>query len=402
MINTITNRTLKKGFYITLTSGILFGVLLIYLIFLYKPNYYETNITSKDIPITSATRNTMRIYGDNFFETSAAISRFAYPATFSDNRPNAIILVREDRKEDAILAAQLIKYPINAPILYTYKDSIPNTILREMKRLSPQGVVLDRNSKVYLIGDLGNGVKDEVVKLGWNFRELKGNDTYELSKNIDDYIAAYKGSHNDKVVVAPIEASDYALMETAWSAHSGDVFFFIKKDSIPDKVAEALKFRRGGAYIYVLGDDSVISPKVQSELSKYGHVQRISDANDIYTQAIDFTRYRDVGKNFSWWFGRKTTEFGWNIEKSGHNFIFATLDDWHLPAASAVLAYKSEHGPILFVKKSSIPAVVQKYLSDIRPMDVSVQEKMNNYGVIIGSKDFIDENIQGQLDELLS
>jgi len=176
---------------------------------------------------------------------------------------------------------------------------------------------------------------------------------------------------------------------------------FLEKNKVPEPVKKALKARYGGAYIYVLGDETHISNEVKRELAKYGHVQRIPNGENIYNQAVSFATYKDVGKNFSWWFSKKSRDFGWGITQPGHNFIFVNPDNWQIAVASSLLSHKGKHGPMLLVYKNSVPENLKDYLYNVKPSYISSQEISNNHGWIIGSSDYISDRNQVKIDSLL-
>ncbi|MCW6078982.1 cell wall-binding repeat 2 family protein [Clostridium sporogenes] len=398
----ITNENLNKIYKIVLTIILIISVFLIGLLFFYKPNYYKDKINIKnENKYQRVTANTVRIEGKDLYETCTSISQIVYPSTFRGDRPNAVILVRSDKVQDAMLAARVSHDPINAPILFTKKNSIPESTLKEIERLNPEGLFVDGNAKIILIGDIGEEIKNTLNKKNLKYRHIKGKDVYDLSLNIDNYLAAFQGDHKDVVIIAPIEKPEYSLAQASWNAHNGDGFFFVEKNKVPEPVKKALKARYGGAYIYILGDKIHISNKVKKELAKYGHVERIPGGENIYNQAVSFATYKDVGKNFSWWFHKKSRDFGWGITQPGHNFIFVNPDNWQVAVASSLLSHKGKHAPILLVYKNSIPKNLKDYLYTIKPSYISSQEISNNHGWIIGNSDYISDINQVKIDSLL-
>lgn len=398
----ITNENLNKIYKIVLTIILIISIFLIGLLFFYKPNYYKDKINIKnENKYQRVTANTVRIEGKDLYETCTSISQIVYPSTFRGDRPNAVILVRSDKVQDAMLAARVSHDPINAPILFTKKNSIPESTLKEIERLNPEGLFVDGNAKIILIGDIGEEIKNTLNKKNLKYRHIKGKDVYDLSLNIDNYLAAFQGDHKDVVIIAPIEKPEYSLAQASWNAHNGDGFFFVEKNKVPEPVKKALKARYGGAYIYILGDKIHISNKVKKELAKYGHVERIPGGENIYNQAVSFATYKDVGKNFSWWFHKKSRDFGWGITQPGHNFIFVNPDNWQVAVASSLLSHKGKHAPILLVYKNSIPKNLKDYLYTIKPSYISSQEISNNHGWIIGNSDYISDINQVKIDSLL-
>ncbi|MEA4826979.1 cell wall-binding repeat-containing protein [Clostridium sp. JNZ J1-5] len=398
----ITGEWLRKKYRFTLIVEGLVAIIILYFIIFFQPSYYvKSKNVSENFQRPMVTGNTTRVYGKDFYETAVAISQISYPAIFKDDKPNAVILVRGDRKEEAILASRIINYPINAPILYVEKDNVPQVTLNEIKRLDPQGIFVDRNRKAILIGDIGEKVKSQLNKGNIAFRHLQGKDLFELGKKIDDYLSAVKGDHKDAVIVAPIEIPNYALVQSAWTAHADDGFLFVSRNEIPKSTKDALNLRHGGAYIYLLGGENSISSDVKKQLLQYGVVQKIPGGEDIYSQSVGFAGYKDVGKNFGWWLSKRPRDFGWGISEAGHNFIFANPGEWQSAIAASALSHKGKYGPMILVEKDNIADSVRRYLLTVKPMENYAQGQIYNHGWIIGSEDNISSKVQVKLDEIL-
>nr|WP_307889878.1 cell wall-binding repeat-containing protein [Clostridium botulinum] len=178
----ITNENLDKQYKIVLTIVLVISFSLILLLFFYKPNYNKNkvNINNKnkfaiknEDKSQRVTGNTVRIEGKDLYDTCASISQIVYPSTFREDRPNAVILVRSDKIEDAMLSPRISHHPINAPILFTKKNSIPESTLKEIERLNPEGLFVDGNVKVILIGDMGAEIKNTLNKKKFKIQAYK-------------------------------------------------------------------------------------------------------------------------------------------------------------------------------------------------------------------------------------
>lgn len=398
----ISNDDLKNKFKMVLIVEIIIALIIVYTIIFHRPNYYKGfKYDFLSLSQNTCTSNTTRINGANFKETAVAISQINYPATFYNNRPNGVILVNGDKKEEAILASRLMHDPINAPILYIDKDGIPKSTLDEIKRLNPKGIMIDKNNKVIVIGKINDKIKNQLNKINMKFRNIDAENIFELGKNIDDYCAALMGNHKDTVMIVPVDMVNDALSQVAWSAYSGDPIFFIEKNKVPKEVEQSLSLRHGGCYIYMVGDDKLIENKTKNNLLKYGHLQHASVGNDVYAQSVSFAILRDIGKDSAWWVNNKPKYFGWGIAESGHNFIFVNPSEWQSVVSASGLSYKAKYGPMLLVQKDKISENIVRYLKLVEPMKVHPQGQMYNHGWIIGNYESIDKNIQGKLDSLL-
>lgn len=374
-------------------------VLLLALVF-YIPNYYKAEAINEPRP-GKVTLNTARIGGADPVETAVAVAQNIYPATFEDNKPNGIILVPDDDWRAAVLAAEIIHFPVNAPILYIKRDAIPEQTIEEIKRLDPQGIFLDGNIKVLVIGDVERKVLEDLKSKKLKYRQLRADSTEELASLLDDYKAMFHIDHDDQVIIVPMERPEYAIQADSWVAHAGHSIFFVGNNGISNSLRKSLEKRPQHAYIYVLADAKTIPEEITVQLSQYGHVQRIP-GNDPYEMSVGFAGYKDVGPNLGLWIERDTRTFGWGISEAGHNFTLVNPDHPLLAIPSAALSHKGKHGPFLFIKKDEIPDPVIKFLKTLQPTYLTAQEQLFNHGWIIGDDKIISAEVQNDVDKLLA
>lgn len=248
------------------------------------------------------TPNTVRLHGPNVYAAAAAITQATYGATHREDRPRAVTLVRADRQADAMLAASRVThFPVNAPVLYVDADRLPPETRAELQRLAPEGNTYDRKVQVYLVGPVNEGVVREVRDvLGFRVRAFPIADPPELAEALDTWAAAVHADHPDEVIIVQYRDLATGLPGVAWNAHMGHGLLFVDGDRIPAPTRRALQRRyRGAAFIYLMGDESVIGTGVARELARYGHVQRVRgrDATEI---SVTFAAYRDAGLNEGW------------------------------------------------------------------------------------------------------
>ena len=106
------------------------------------------------------TVNTTRVGTDDPVETAVAVAQIVYPVTEEENSPGAVVLVNRNELAEVIAAASRVQhFPVNAPLLYVDKDSIPALTRAELIRLRPEGVPMDGNVQVYLVGSVGAAVR---------------------------------------------------------------------------------------------------------------------------------------------------------------------------------------------------------------------------------------------------
>ncbi|MDW7674035.1 MAG: cell wall-binding repeat-containing protein [Bacillota bacterium] len=365
----------------------------------YYPDYYQAEVEAKPLPEEFG-QATIRLPGKDPVEMAIAVAQNIYPATFADNKPGAIILVPVEDWRAAVLATEIIHFPINAPILYTKKGELTKETLDEIKRLDPEGLFVDNNVKVILIGDVGKKTKEQLKKEKLKFRELEAESTEALASLLDDYKAMIHVDHDDEVLIVPLENPAFAILPASWVAHAGHSIFFVSKDGLAQETRNSLAKRPQDAFMYVLGNEEAIPQNVIEELANFGHVQRIP-GKDPYEMSTGFAGYKDFGRNFGWWIRRTTREFGWGIAEAGHNFTIINPDYPEMAIPAAALSHMGKHGPFLLVKSNQVPEPIIRYLKIVQPTFLSSQEQLFNHGWIIGDQEIIGSSVLYELDKLL-
>lgn len=384
-----------RGFWLLVVAT----ALLLTTALLYRPDYYQADAV-KSSSFAQVTPNTNRLPGNNEIEVSVAIAQTVYPATFIDNKPNAVILVPRGDWRRALVAANIIHFPVDAPILYIDNDHIPELVKKEIQRLDPEGLFVDGNVKAYIVGRVDKSVKQELRSMKLKFRQFDAQDMPTLAADVDQYRSTIKSDHNDAVMIVSDNTPEYAVFGASWTAHMGSPTFFVTPDGVPEATRQALERRPQDAFIYLLGNDKVIPPEIASELGRYGHVQRIP-GNDPYAMSTGFAGYADLGPNLGYWVGKTVRMFGWGIAEAGHNFIFVNPDRPEMAIPAGILSHRGKHGPMLLVKKDSLPESVVRYLKAVQPTYLGTQEQLFNYGWIIGGPGFISPGLQKTIDSLL-
>lgn len=350
------------------------------------------------------TGNTYRVAGRNPYETAVAIAQMIYPANRAADQPTAVVLVRPDDQASLFAAVPMIHHPIDAPILFVDQNRLPPETAAALQRFRPHGNAFDRKVTAYAVGPIGDSVVHEVEGLGYSVRRIRGptDSPADLAKAVDDYRAATHALHPPTVVIASLDGLEYAIPALSFIAHMPTGYVYVTRDSIPDATRLELKERFMGAYMYLMGPESVISESVAQELGQYGHVTRLGAA-DPFAESVLFAGFRDSGQWLGWWSGRTPRDFGWGIAESGHNFTFVNPADWQEAAPAAIFSHRGEHGPILLVQANSVPAPVARYLTQVvRPTRGAVYDQFFNHGQIIGQTSAISQEIQGELDAALS
>lgn len=348
------------------------------------------------------TAHTTRLPGRDPIETAVRISEVIFAATRDEDRPDAVLLARVDRPAHAILAVnRLIHFPTNAPLLYVEENEIPPATREELRRLRPEGNFADGNVQVYAVGDVGEGVIDELREMGLKTRHFRESDPFLLGEAMDSWSGAVHGDHPNEVVVVPIDSLTWALPFSAWNAHKGQGFFFVTRDSVPAPTARALTRRFRGPWIFLVGNPEMASARLADQLAALGYVERF-DQRDAYGLSAFFAGYNESGRNWGWWFGETPRNFGWGIQDDGNNYTFVNPADLMSAIPASILSHMGKHGPMLLIEGDRIPQPVASYLEKVRPGPARPSVQQLNRAWIIGDGRRISHAIQAEVDDWMS
>lgn len=353
-----------------------------------------------------ATAFTTRLPGGDPEVQAVSIAQAVYAATREENAVGAIILTRQDAREAFTAMHRVTHMPVNAPLLYLdSRGGLSESTKREMRRLHPDGVVQDGKTQVYVIGAADASVAEEIRRdLGYSVRELRASDPIALAELLDRWQAALKSDHPDEVVISAIDHPEgiaHGMGAMGWNAHMGKGFGWVYRDSVPDATRLMLSRRFQGAYMYLTGPPDVISDSVAEDLAQYGMVRRVAGP-DVFASNVINAGYKDIGRNFGWWFGQVPRNFGWGISQSGHNFIFGNASAQLHVIPAVVLGHMGKHGPVLLVEHDAVPAAVSRYLESVRPHHTAPTETIRNHGWIIGDESMVSWQAQRVITQLLA
>ncbi len=350
------------------------------------------------------TVNTARIGSDDPVETAVAVSQITYPATESENTPRAVILANGDNLAEVLLAASRVQhFPVNAALLYVEQNSLPELTRSELLRLRPEGVPTDDNVQVYLVGTIDEPVREEVEELGFHTRVLSAENPVDLAVVVDDWASTLHSDHENHVVIANLDNLEPAIPSAFWNAHAGDALAFVTDDGVPEATKDLLRRRANGPWVYVFGDETIVSADILRELAQLGHVTRVTGATPSEVSAF-FASFHDQGVNWGAWLWQEQRSFGWGIDEPGHNSIIVSLDGpggWQTAMAATALSHMGKHGPVLILEGDEIPEPVARFLRDIQPYPTAAQQQLLNHAWIIGGEETIAWETQAELDGML-
>lgn len=336
------------------------------------------------------TRNTIRIPGSDPAANAAGAAITVYPSSSAFTRPTAVTAVGENDWRAAIAMSVLSAPPLNAPMLLSGADEIPDVTSSAMAALNPSGVVIPGQTlrpKAFTAGTLELPERTPRVNLV--------NDNFEnLTLAVDRlWTRLTGGKPSEQVIVTTADPNlkRFALPAGPLAANTGSPVFFANKETVPLATLRAIADHKKPS-IYVVGPEIAISDQVLAVLRKYGTVRRIAGPNPTQN-AVEVSTFSDPA-----------TEWGWGITDPGHGFVIINSHNEMNVVAATTLSSGAAYGPLLM---NSNPNVVDRplrnYLLDEQSGYYdSPADAVYNRAWLLGDEAQLSPGIQATFDKLLA
>jgi putative cell wall-binding protein len=329
----------------------------------------------------SATKNTIRVGGGDAAADAAGVASAVFPAVGPSSRPTAVVLADSEDWQGAVTASVLAASPIGAPILLSNGGDLPAASSETLDRLKPKGSDLSKDAQVIRIGE------DTPKPGGFKTAVIQGKDPYERAAAIDRFASTARGRPSNDLMVVSGERADWAMPAAAWAARKGDSVLLTRRDSIPAPTRKAIQAHEK-PNIFLVGSKTVVSAKVEKELSELGKVKRIEGPTPVQN-AIAFARF-DQG------------DFGWNVNVPGYNFTIASTTRPADAAAAASLATRGVFAPLLVTNRADqLPKPLEAYFLSVQPgYEDDPGEAVYNRVWILGDDKVFSLPAQNRLDQI--
>ena len=334
---------------------------------------------------TTATRDTIRVPGEDPAADAAGVASALFPATAAENRPAAVALVDQDQWQAGVAAAVFAGNPLHAPLLLSDGGDLPAVTESALQRLKPRGQALAEGAQVILVGErppAPDGVKSGAIK---------GTDPYEIAAAIDRFQIRAAGKPTPNVMVASGEDPAYAMPAAAYAARSGTPVLFVKKGEVPRPTTQAIQ-QHSKPNIYLIGPPSVISAQVEKQLGGLGRVTRIgADATNPVENSVAFATFNSKG-------------FGWGAVVPGRNYSLANASRPLDAAASAALGSNAVFAPLLVTDQGdNLPKPLENHLLDVQPgyENDDPSQGVFNRVWILGNEEAVSTEVQARVDDVI-
>jgi putative cell wall-binding protein len=215
-----------------------------------------------------------RLAGDNRYETAVEISKEGWV------QADAVVLARGDDFADA-LAGTTLAADLQAPILLTQTNSLPDVVAEEIERLWA--------SEVYILGG-ENAVSEDVVEelkdLGIKADEITriaGDDRFETAVEIAEELSY---DFEQAVLVNGMDFPD-ALAAGPLAAALEAPILLTLEDELPEATADALEDDFDVEEITIVGGSAVISSDLYEDLLDDDYEVERLDGDDRFETAVE-------------------------------------------------------------------------------------------------------------------
>lgn len=335
-----------------------------------------------------ATKNTIRIPGEDPVGNAAGAALTVYPSTSAATRPKVVSVIGKNDWRAAVAMSVLSARPLGAPMLISEEDGVPDVTESALTALAPSSVTVP-----------GRAVKPKALVAG-NVEVPEGmprinlvNSTFEkLSLSIDAlWITLNGGKPSEEVIVTTADPalSRFALPAGPLAAKTGSPVFFVERDTVPLATLRAIEAHKKPR-IYVVGPPRAISDALLKRLKRYGKVTRIGGPTPT-ENAKQVALFSDP-----------QTEWGWGTVTPGHGLVLMNSHREMDVAAGTTLSSGAAYGPLLLNSSATVlDKSLENYLLDIQPGYLDDPSNgVYNRAWLLGDESAISADLQARIDKL--
>jgi putative cell wall-binding protein len=298
----------------------------------------------------------LRVGGADRFEVSAAVSA----RTFAPNV--AVAYVASGAVYADALTGAAAEIPLHGPVLLTSRDTVPEPVIAELRRLHPATIVVLGGT-----ASVSAAVENVLRPLATAVVRYAAADRYGVSAAVSR--ASFPTGSPAVAYVASGENFPDALSGSAAAGHLGGPVLLVTRDSVPADVSAELK-RLKPARIVVLGGPNTVSVTVLGTLGDIAPTARIGGADRFEVSA-------GVSKN---------------AFPSGSRTVYVASGAVFPDALSGSSAAVAQAAPVLLVTSTIIPATVAAELDRLRPARI----------IVLGGPNTVSDAVLAALKEHLA
>ena len=192
------------------------------------------------------------LVGTNRYDTAIKLSQSQYSAA------DTVIIVNGGAMADGLGATPLAKFK-NAPLLLTETNSLPDSTIREIKRLNAKNVIIVGGA-----GVVSDNIKLQLQKLVSNVERIYGSDRYGTSLEVAKYIDK-NCYHVSNIVISNGYGEADALSIASVAGRDNMPIILVGNNNIPSATYEWLK-NKNIENAYIIGGTAVVSDNVLNQI----------------------------------------------------------------------------------------------------------------------------------------
>ncbi|WP_236634747.1 cell wall-binding repeat-containing protein [Alteribacter lacisalsi] len=210
-----------------------------------------SQVAAGSITVTEAQESMIdRIYGENRYETAAAISQAGW------EEADTVLLARGDDFADALSAAPLA-YQYDAPVLLTSSDYLRDVTAEEITRLGAENVIILGGENA-----VSENVEQSLVDLGLAVERIAGENRYETAAAIAGELDGTSGE--PALLVNGLDFAD-SVSSASHAAQNGYPVLLTNGEQLHEATAGALN-DLSIEEVLVIGGENAISDEVFGQL----------------------------------------------------------------------------------------------------------------------------------------
>lgn len=208
------------------------------------------------VPKAEVVNDADRISGKDRYQTAVEISQKLFE---NDVKPKTIILASgEDKATADALAAGPLSIKNASPILLVKSSSIPTNVLDEIKRLSPENIIIVGGEN-----SVGQNLVKELEDLNIKVSRISGKDRFETSLKVAEELDS-KFGFKGLILTNGFKTAD-ALAVSGYAAQNALAIVLTDGKDISSELSEYIK-EKGVKEVQIVGGNEAVSTKFESGL----------------------------------------------------------------------------------------------------------------------------------------